>query len=38
MRVATLSRPGMPAKWAVITLMVPAGFVVIASRIKKPHG
>jgi hypothetical protein len=26
-------RSGLPAKWAVITLMVLAGFVVIASMI-----
>jgi hypothetical protein len=26
-------RPGMPAKWTVITLMVLAGLVAIASKI-----
>lgn len=29
----TQGRSGLPAKWAVITLMVLAGFVVIASMI-----
>jgi hypothetical protein len=30
------NRPGMPAKWAVITLLVLAGIVVLASLMHAP--